>query len=274
MKLRRPALRWHGGKWMLAPWIIGHFPVHRIYVEPFGGGASVLLRKDRYYAEIYNDLDQDVVNFFRAARDHGAALQQKLFLTPFARDDFMQAYEQDDDIVERARRMVVRSFMGFGSNAQSRSTGFRANANRAGSTPAHDWANYAEVFPRLVERLRGVVIENKDASDIMLQHDGPGTLHYVDPPYVHSTRSDLSKDYAHELTDAEHADLLALLRGLKGMVVLSGYASPLYDRALSDWHRVTIKALADGASEREEVLWINAAARQPDKVGLFAEVAA
>ena len=97
MKLSRPALRWHGGKWLLGPWILSHFHAHRVYVEPFGGGGSVLLRKPRSYAEIYNDLDSDVVNFFRVARDRGDELRRLLFMTPFARDEFVSAASPSDE---------------------------------------------------------------------------------------------------------------------------------------------------------------------------------
>jgi DNA adenine methylase len=263
-KPARPVLRWHGGKWLLAPWIIEHLPAHRVYVEPFGGAASVLVRKPRSYAEVYNDLDVDVVNLFRVLRsDRAMELVEALRLTPFSREDFALAYDQADCDVERARRLVVRSFMGFGSNGHARVTGFRANSNRSGTTPAHDWANYPDALAAVIGRLRGVVIENRDALAIMAAHDGPETLHYVDPPYVFETRSDLSKDYAHELSDEDHRALLAFLRTLRGKVVLSGYPHPLYEEALADWRRLERKALADGARERTEVLWINAAASAP-----------
>jgi len=196
-ELSRPVLRWHGGKWRLAPWIIGHFPHHRVYVEPFGGAGSVLLRKPRAYAEIYNDLDDEVVSLFRVLRDsaQACALKRALELTPFARSEFRSSYEQPDDAVERARRLVVRSFMGFGSNAHAsgpnghRSTGFRANSNRSGTTPAQDWRNYPEAIAAMVERLQGVVIECRPAIELISSHDGPETLHYVDPPYLWETRS-------------------------------------------------------------------------------------
>lgn len=257
----RPVLRWHGGKWMLAPWILEHLPPHRIYVEPFGGAASVLVRKRRSYAEVYNDLDVEVVNLFRVLRGERASeLVQALRLTPFARDEFAEAYEAAEDPVERARRLIIRSFMGFGSNGHARSTGFRAASNRSGTTPAHDWANYPDALEVIISRLRGVVIENRDALEVMAAHDGPETLHYVDPPYVFDTRADLAKDYAHELTDDDHARLLTFLRGLRGMVVLSGYPHSLYDDALMGWRRIEREALADGARKRTEVLWINPAA--------------
>ncbi len=263
----RPLLRWHGGKWLLAPWIIGHFPPHRIYVEPFGGAASVLLRKPRAYAEVYNDLDAELVNLFRVLRSPDAPrLVEQLRLTPFARDEFLSAYGPCDEPVEQARRMIVRSFMGFGATGSTgHLTGFRSNSNRSGTTPAHDWRNYAGLLPEIIDRLAGVVIENRDALVVMATHDGPDTLHYVDPPYVHATRSLVNPHcakhkYRHELDDAAQARLLESLRGLAGMVVLSGYPHPLYDDALVGWSRVERSALADGARERTEVLWINPAA--------------
>ena len=253
----RPVLRWHGGKWILAPWIISHFPEHRVYVEPFGGAASVLMRKPRSYAEVYNDLDDEVVNLFRVLRsDRAQCLIDALRLTPFAAAEFSDAYARDDDDLERARRTVVKSFMGFGSNGIQRKTGFRSNSNRSGTTPARDWVNYPENLANVVDRMRGVVILNRDATEVMAAHDGPKALHYVDPPYVASTR-DAGPDYAHEMDDDQHAALLRFLRTLKGRVVLSGYPHPTYDAALHDWRRVERKALADGARERTEVLWMN-----------------
>lgn len=253
----RPALRYHGGKWVLAPKILHHFPAHRIYVEIFGGGGSILLRKSRTYAEVYNDLDGQIVNVFRQLRDNGLKLQELLRLTPFARDEYERAKETADDLLEDARRTIVRSFMGFGSDAIThKSSGFRANAHRNGTTPSHDWANYAEALPALIERLRGIVIENRDYRAIIEQQDGPDTLFYVDPPYMHGTRTS-NKRYAFEMTDAEHGELASVLHGIRGKVVLSGYDSPQYNHAFSDWNRVNISALADGGLKRTEVLWCN-----------------
>lgn len=266
----RPALRYMGGKWRLAPWVIKHLPPHRTYVEPFAGAASVLLRKPRSYAEIYNDLDGEVVNLFRVLRDPamGAELARQVELTPFARDEFDATYEVAPDPIENARRLVARSFMGFGSTAVAlrRRTGFRADSNRSGKHPAADWAGLPRALLAITDRLQGVVIENRPALGIIERFDGPETLVYADPPYVHDTRSgkriggDLEHAYSHELTDADHAELLERLGGGASMVVLSGYATPLYEDALRGWRRVEVAALADGARARTEVLWINPAA--------------
>jgi DNA adenine methylase len=289
----RPVLRWHGGKWLLAPWIISHFPAHRTYVEPFGGAASVLLRKERAYTEVYNDLDDDAVNLFRCMQDQEKAtrLQDLLALTPFARREFQIAYDHTDDPVEAARRLIIRSFMGFGSNAHAcagkgaNSTGFRAQSRRSGTTPAHDWRNYPDCLPATIDRLRGVAIEQRDAKRVMAGHDAADTLHYVDPPYVPETRAFMRAGggmrgmYRHELTPDDHAELLAFLRTLRGGVVLSGYPHPLYDDALPGWRRIEREAHADGARPRIEVLWINpvaAVALDREKLGgeqiaMFAE---
>ena len=258
---RRPLLRWHGGKWLLADWLMAHFPPHRVYVEPFGGAASVLLRKPRAYAEVYNDLDGEVVNLFRVVRDRGAELLRALELTPFSRDEFSASYEKASDSLEQARRTVARSFMGFGSNAHNRATGFRSNSNRSGTTPAADWRHYPEALAATIERLQGVVIENRDAVQVMQAHDCAEALHYVDPPYVAATR-DAGGDYRHEMTDADHERLAAALHALTGAVVLSGYRSELYDRLYAGWTCIERRALADGAAPRVECIWISRPANQ------------
>lgn len=279
MTPKRPIMRYHGGKWKLAPWIISHFPKHRVYVEPYGGGGSVLLRKPRSYAEIYNDLDGEIVNVFRMARSRGEELREQLKLTPFAREEFQICYEQTDDPLEMARRTISRSFMGFGSGAATQGmnrragpgTGFRANSNRSGTTPAHDWKTYSERFDQIIERLRGVVIENRPGMQVMESHDGPETLHYVDPPYVLSTRDDKRSDYRFEMTDTEHVELAEFLKSLRGHVILSGYPSELYQDLYGDWTRIDRAAFADGAKKRTECLWISPGIVASQKTFSFAE---
>ena len=261
MTPKRPILRYHGGKWRLARWILSHFPTHRVYVEPYAGAGSVLLQKSRAYCEVYNDLDGEVVNLFRVARDSGKDLVRALELTPFARAEYRESFREEVcDPVERARRTVVRSFMGFGSNALCRRSGFRANSNRSGTTPAHDWQNFPEALVDIIERLRGVVIENRPAFEVMAAHDSPETLHYCDPPYLWETRSKAMhghRGYRFEMSESDHAEMAGFLKTLKGSVVVSGYPSPFYDELFDGWKTVSIAALADGAKQRTEMLWLS-----------------
>lgn len=269
----RPAARWYGGKWRLAPKILPHFPPHRTYVEPFCGAASMLLRKERTYSEVINDLDDDVVTLFRVLRDPVTAgmLADQVTLTPFSRSEFRDCYGPTDDPVEQSRRLLVRSFMGFGANAHAssrgghRSTGFRASSSRSGTTPSRDWMNFPPALVAISERLRGVVIENRPAMECMAQHDRPDTLHYLDPPYMPETRSPGNhydqkyRMYRHELTEEDHAALLVFARNLQGTAAISGYATALYDDMLVGWTRIEIDAYADGARPRTEILWLNPA---------------
>lgn len=263
--VKRPALRYFGGKWLLAPWIIEHFPPHRVYVEPFGGGASVLLRKPRAYAEVYNDLDGEIVNVFRVIRDRAGELQARLEATPYAREEYDLSFEPAEDPVEQARRSIVRSFMGHGCDSLTRGypSGFRAVATGNSKHPARDWVNYAPALEQIRERMLGVVIENRDALEVMLAHDDEDVLHYVDPPYPHSVRSTGrwgKHGYRFEMTESEHERLCETLIGLRGMVVLSGYETPLYERLA--WSSVSRNCFADGGRERTEVLWLNPAVMQ------------
>ena len=262
---RRPLLRYHGGKWRLGPWIVGHLPPHQMYTEAYAGGVSVLLQKPRAYAEIINDMDGEVVNIYRVLRNPAQAreLLRQLRLTPYARAEYETSWLTDGDPIEQARRTLVRSWMSFsttGSSGQWRS-GFRAVSNTArGMTPADDWDGLPAALERVIDRLRGVVIESMDALDCLRKYDGAESCHYVDPPYVAASRGErwgqTRKGYRHEMSDDDHRALAAVLRSLKGAVILSGYPSALYDELYPDWPRVTKAARADGGFERTEVLWL------------------
>ena len=266
----RPVLRYHGGKWKLAKWLLSHFPEHKVYTEVFGGAGSVLMRKQRSYAEVYNDRWDIVTNVFQVLRDKESAaeLERQIRLTPFSRKEFDQCGDIEIAAVkcpiERARRTIFRSFAGFGSAATNakRSTGFRSNSNRSGTTPAHDWRGYPDHINSFVKRLQGVVIENLDYKRVLKQHDQKDTLHYLDPPYVHSTRNMKRGNaaYAYEMTDENHAEMATQIEKLKGMVIISGYDCDLYRKlfpAEKGWKMIKRKAHADGAKERIECLWLN-----------------
>lgn len=269
----RPALRYLGGKWKLAPWIIGHFPGHRVYAEPFGGAASVLLRKPRSQGECYNDLDGSVVNLFTVLRDAGsrAELCNQISMTPFAREEFDRAFSPTDDPIEKARRLVVRSFMGHGSSSavSERSTGFRASlVNRGGALPSGEWTTMPDSLARVGQRFAGVLIENRPAMAIIDRYDFPDALLYLDPPYVPETRSQKRKGaalyhgYSHELDYAGHEALLDRILETDAMVVLSGYDNDLYNARLAGWSRSEIDTHTHGNLTRREVLWVSPSASE------------
>lgn len=260
----RPILRYHGGKWNLAPWIIESFPTHRIYVEPYAGAASVLLRKPRSYSEVYNDLDKQIVNLFAVARDRGQELLKKLELTPYSREEFQLSFQPSSEPLEQARRTVVRSFLGLGSASATMEmnesgnlpTGFRAFARKQGSSPAKDWRNYPGGLSAIIRRLQGVTIENKPAIEVIQSQDSPDTLFYIDPPYVAESR-DPGSDYRHEMTRQDHCQLAEILRAVQGRVAISCYDTYLYRKLYSGWYMKTRRAYADGGSPRTEVLLMN-----------------
>lgn len=264
-----PVLRYHGGKWKVRHWVIEHFPRHRVYVEPFCGGAAVLLAKPRSRMEVINDLDGEIVNVFRVLRDPVQAkeLERMVVLTPYARDEFDLSYEPCDDPVEQARRTITRGFLGCSTRGTSggHRTGFRYCDN-AGTCAQKVWAGYPDRIKAFCERLQAVVIENRPAIEIVRgrdkSSDGPKALYYVDPPYVHSTRREISngRAYRHEMTDDDHRELAQVLRSVRGMVVLSGYNCELYEELYGDWVRRDKRAYADGAQARVESLWLNPAA--------------
>lgn len=258
--LRRPALRYHGGKWMLAPWLISLFPPHDIYVEPFGGAASVLLRKPRSKIEVYNDLDSEVVDLFRLLRDPQSAgeLIRALELTPFGREEFERAYEPAETPMERSRRLIVRSFSGFGSHSHNsqNSNGFRWHPSKS---YAQEFANLPRSLQAVTERIRGVTIENQHALKLIRQQDTPKTFFFVDPPYPHSTRDPHLKGYRHEMQDGEHRQLAESLKRIRGKALVCGYAG-LYDHLFEGWYRQEKLSFANGQkgrSERTEIVWAN-----------------
>jgi DNA adenine methylase len=259
-KLRRAVLRYLGGKWRLAPWVIEHLPPHRIYVEPFGGAGSVLLRKPRSQVEVYNDLDEEIAGVFTVIQDpvQCQALMRRLRRVPYGRVAFEQSFIPSTDPVVRAQRAITRAYLSFhhGSLFDLRKHTFADARHRTGHSKSHEWLSYPRTLPFVRRRLAGVVIERRDALDVIRAQDTPSTLFYVDPPYVPSTRSDTS--YRCELTEERHVELLDHLRAIKGMVVLSGYPSALYDKALPGWQRAEMPTRAAGSSRpRREVLWLS-----------------
>ena len=272
----KPPIPYFGGKTRQADRIAQALPDHGHYVEPFAGSLAVLLAKPRSRMETVNDIDGDLVTFWRVVRDRPEDLERACALTPHSRAEHESAYDLDTaDEVERARRVWVLLSQGRGSTL--RRTGWRFYANPSGSTYAMpDYLTaYARRMPQAATRLHGVSLECRDALDVIADYGRhPDVLLYCDPPYLGSTRS---ANYRHEMTsEDDHRLLSTALTACKASVVLSGYQSPLYDMLYDGWHRVEYAAwtgngIRGGATktdgERTEVLWSNRPLAQPDLFG-------
>lgn len=256
MSIKSPALKYYGSKFRLAKWIIGHFPKHRHYVEPFGGGASVLLVKEPSPLETYNDLDHGLVTFFRVLRDRPHELVAKLRTSPWSRSEFAvhSSGEDPKDDLERARRLYCRLWMSIEGGMAKGS--FRRH-NRSRRSVIRDVSRFGSLY-RIARRLRQVVIEERDANRLITEMDSADTLFYLDPPYLAATRT-APRMYSHEMTDDGHREFIDLIRSLNGKVVLSGYPSPLYANLLESkgWQRIDKRAIVNNGGSRIESLWLS-----------------
>jgi DNA adenine methylase len=254
--IERPALHYLGSKWRIAPWIIENLPQHKVYIEPFGGGAAVLLRKDPSDLEIYNDLDSLVVNFWRVLRTQPEELIRRLKLTPWAREEDLAAWEPTPDPVESARRLFMRTWMSY-SGETDRPAGWRAAKTEKKNGTIIQWGAEERLLA-VATRWREVQIEHDNALCVIRRFDTPGALFYCDPPYVHSTRSSGS-GYAFEMNDDEHLELLDLLNTIQGKAMISGYPCELYQKHLpaKRWKRLEREARTrEAGANRTEVLYV------------------
>ncbi len=258
MKVKNAVLKYYGSKFRLAEWIIGFFPKqHRHYVEPFGGGGSILLVKEPSGLETFNDLNDKIVTFFRMLRTRPDELIEQIRLTPWARTEYETALEEinDDDPLELARRLYYRLTMSISSQYHTcRGSWRRFNKGTKKMRPA----NYLENLRAASERLLQIQIENRDAFKLIRETDSVDTLFYLDPPYVFSTRT-TSKAYSHEMADDKHREFAELLYSLKGFVVLSGYPSAIYTELFENkgWLRFDKEARVLGGSLKTECVWLS-----------------
>lgn len=198
-------------------------------------------------------------------REHGRTLSALIEMTPWARAEyeasFAPACSTCDERLEAARRFLTRCWQAQHLDF-TRETAWRHNGPTAHSSTTSLWAKLPVRLLAAVERLKHAEIECRPALDLIRRHSRPEVLLYVDPPYVLATRR-RQRLYAHEMSDADHAALLAVLDKHPGPVVLSGYPHPLYDDRLTHWKRFETAALAEGGGRRTEVLWVKPATSSP-----------
>jgi DNA adenine methylase len=259
------AFGWYGGKFNHLNWLLPLLPEATHYCEPFAGSAAVLLNREPAPVETYNDIDGEVVNFFRVLRDRQEELIRAIGLTPFSREELRIAAEESIDGVselERARRFFVRARQVRTGLAQTASAGRWAHCkltSRAGMAGAVSrWLGSVEGLSEIVQRLLRVQIENATAIDVMQRYDSAETLFYCDPPYPHDLRGD-SHAYGYEMTDNNHRELADVLINLKGKVALSGYRCDLLNQLYKDWNCIESpsKQCLSVKQPRTEILWTN-----------------
>ncbi len=261
------AFGWYGGKYSHLDWLLPLLPDCHHYCEPFGGSAAVLLNRDPSPVETYNDIDGEVVNFFRVLREQKDELLYSIGMTPFSREEFMTAIRTNGNgknlsPLERARRFFIRARQVRTGLAQTASNGRWANClntSRAGMSGAVSrWLGSVEGLEYISTRLIRVQIENDKAINVIKRYDSSETLFYCDPPYPHESRGD-SKAYSYEMTNHDHIELATALRNVKGKVAMSGYDCDLMKKLYKGWkvHKDKPKKAMSIKQTRQEILWTN-----------------
>jgi DNA adenine methylase len=267
----RPPIKRHGGKFYPAKRIVRLLPAHDTFVEPHAGGLNVLLNKRRSRIEVAGDLDSALIRFYECLRDRPEELRRRLQSIPYSLESFQWACEVggDLDTIESAARFVVKNRFSRGGLGQRFAWSERLRGGQPGDV--NGWQTILAELPKIAARLQGVELHCADALDLIERFDGPETLHYLNPPYPHATRT--ARDaYKHEMSDEAHERLLDAILNVRGMVVLSGYRNPLYDQALRSWKRHEIELANNSGqtkvkSRRVEVIWLNPACDRLELTG-------
>lgn len=278
-KLVQP-LKWHGGKHYMAKRIIEIIPPHIHYVEPYFGGGSVFLQKPveliEGHSEVVNDINGQLTNFWKVLSnsEEFESLSRLLEATPFSKelfDEYTGDEAEDLQKIDFGPTRVARALWFFVKYRQSRqglgkdfATLSRNRTRRGMNEQVSSWLTAIDGLPEVHERLKRVVILNDEALKVIRQQDGRNTFFYLDPPYLHETRSSTKEYGKHEMSREQHAKLLNQLCLVKGKFILSGYRSDMYDHSakLAGWHRVDIEIDNKASSKKKkdkktECLWMN-----------------
>lgn len=258
---------YYGGKFSHLDWLLPLLPECHHYCEPFAGSGAVLLNRKPSKVETYNDLDGEVVNFFRVLRSKKEKLIEAIGLTPFSREEFALACELCPGLsnFERARRFYIRVRQVRTGLVQTASLGRWANckntSRRGMSGVISRWLGGVATLADIAERLLRVQIENRPAVELIKLYDSPQTLFYCDPPYIHETRGD-AKAYSNEMNNQAHEELAQVLNSVQGLVAVSNYDCDYINKKLypsKKWFKTTglKKTIHSTKDKRVESLWTN-----------------
>jgi DNA adenine methylase len=258
------AFAYYGGKNRLANDLIALMPPHDHYCEPFGGSLAVLFAKEPANIETVNDLNSDLVHFFRTLRDNPDPLIHALELTPYSREEFIYSWDITTDPIERARRFYVRVSMDISKAGRHCNRSWASNrtyVTGAASYTCKNWVSKIDGLPKIVQRLRNVQIENLPALKIIQKYDSASTFFYLDPPYLHSSRTS-KNDYIYEMNLSDHKAMIERLNSIKGLAMVSGYEDKAANQLFHGWHKHTFPARQVSMSKgngriAQEVVWMN-----------------
>lgn len=257
-------LKYPGAKWRLSDWITSLFPTHKIYLEPFCGSGAIFFNKAPAEYETINDIDGQIINFFEVCRDYPEELARLIYFTPWSRGEYESIQEDRagtgikliGNKIEDARRFCIRCNMGFGSKLADRAGWKNSTKCNRGAVNPKTWGGIPEIILQAAERLKQAQIECRPYHELIPKYNTKDCLIYADPPYLLNTRN--SRLYAHEMgREAEHIQLIEILKAHKGLVVLSGYENDLYSEMFKGWIKLEYDTHTFSGAGRKEILWLN-----------------
>lgn len=272
----KSVIKYPGSKWNIAPQLVELIPEHHSYVEPFFGSGAVLFNKPVSDIETVNDLDSDVVNLFRCIQKDSERLARLVMTTPFSREEYERQFEGCTSTLyasnfQRAAGFLIKCWQGHGFRTNGYKVGWKNDVvGREKAYALWNWYRLPDWIIDITERLRKVQIENRPALEVIERFNYTQVFMYLDPPYVLGTRS--GKQYMHEMTDAEHEELLQMILQSRAKIMISGYETDMYNDYLSGWEKRQFSSCAEHGKPRIETVWMNYKADLQMNFGDFPEV--
>lgn len=254
----RQVLKYPGSKWNLSRKLVKMIPEHHTYCEPYAGSMALLFTKDPSPIEVVNDLDSDVVNLFQCIQQDSERLARLVMTTPYSREVYDSQFSGSGyaSRYQRAAGFLIKCWQGHGFRISGEKVGWKNDVQgRERAYALWNWYRLPEWIIEVAERLRMVQIEHRPALEVIWRFDYDNVFMYLDPPYLLKTRS--AKQYAHEMTENDHKELLENITQSKAKIMISGYASELYDNVLEGWKRMEFCGTAEHHGKRTKVVWMN-----------------
>lgn len=272
----KSVIKYPGSKWKIAPQLVELIPAHHSYVEPFFGSGAVLFNKPVSDIETVNDLDSDVVNLFRCIQKDSERLARLVMTTPFSREEYERQFDGCTSTLyasnfQRAAGFLIKCWQGHGFRTNGYKVGWKNDVvGREKAYALWNWYRLPDWIIDITERLRKVQIENRPALEVIERFNYSQVFMYLDPPYMLGTRS--GKQYMHEMTDAEHEELLQMILQSRAKIMISGYETDMYNDYLSGWEKKQFSSCAEHGKPRVETVWMNYKADLQMNFGDFPEV--